>query len=57
MQAVAASTSRGDVRLEQHNIINVGSVGGDSESIRDGVLQATTQLAQQARDMMHTEHY
>ncbi|CFB66574.1 glycoside hydrolase family 104 protein [Yersinia enterocolitica] len=57
MQAVAASTSRGDVRLEQHNIINVGTVGGDSESIRDGVLQATTQLAQQARDMMHTEHY
>ncbi|WP_145931771.1 glycoside hydrolase family 104 protein [Yersinia bercovieri] len=57
MQAVAASAPRGDVRLEQHNIIHVGSVGGDSESIRDGVLQATTQLAQQARDMMHTEHY
>ncbi|HGI5912976.1 TPA: glycoside hydrolase family 104 protein [Yersinia enterocolitica] len=57
MQAVAASAPRGDVRLEQHNIINVGTVGGDSESIRDGVLQATTQLAQQARDMMHTEHY
>ncbi|EKN6210024.1 glycoside hydrolase family 24 protein [Yersinia enterocolitica] len=57
MQSVAASTPRGDVRLEQHNIINVGTVGGDSESIRDGVLQATTQLAQQARDMMHTEHY
>ncbi|MHA3679318.1 glycoside hydrolase family 24 protein [Yersinia enterocolitica] len=57
MQSVAASAPRGDVRLEQHNIINVGTVGGDSESIRDGVLQATTQLAQQARDMMHTEHY
>ncbi|HEN3281722.1 TPA: glycoside hydrolase family 104 protein [Yersinia enterocolitica] len=57
MQAVAASAPRGDVRLEQHNIIHVGTVGGDSESIRDGVLQATTQLAQQARDMMHTEHY
>ncbi|CQH31839.1 glycoside hydrolase family 24 protein [Yersinia enterocolitica] len=57
MQSVAASAARGDVRLEQHNIINVGTVGGDSESIRDGVLQATTQLAQQARDMMHTEHY
>ncbi|HHH0339359.1 TPA: glycoside hydrolase family 104 protein [Yersinia enterocolitica] len=57
MQAVATSAPRGDVRLEQHNIINVGTVGGDSESIRDGVLQATTQLAQQARDMMHTEHY
>ncbi|MFM1283127.1 glycoside hydrolase family 104 protein [Yersinia enterocolitica] len=57
MQSVAASPPRGDVRLEQHNIINVGTVGGDSESIRDGVLQATTQLAQQARDMMHTEHY
>ncbi|CNF78806.1 glycoside hydrolase family 24 protein [Yersinia enterocolitica] len=57
MQSVAASATRGDVRLEQHNIINVGTVGGDSESIRDGVLQATTQLAQQARDMMHTEHY
>ncbi|AJJ62664.1 glycoside hydrolase family 24 protein [Yersinia aldovae] len=57
MPSVAASAPRGDVRLEQHNIINVGSVGGDSDSIRDGVLQATTQLAQQARDMMHTEHY
>ncbi|CFQ33773.1 glycoside hydrolase family 104 protein [Yersinia aleksiciae] len=57
MQSVAASAPRGDVRLEQHNIIHVGTVGGDSESIRDGVLQATTQLAQQARDMMHTEHY
>lgn len=57
MPSVAASAPRGDVRLEQHNIIHVGSVGGDSESIRDGVLQATTQLAQQARDMMHTEHY
>ncbi|MFM1259537.1 glycoside hydrolase family 104 protein [Yersinia enterocolitica] len=57
MQAVAASAPRGDVRLEQHNIIHVGTVGGDSESIRDGVLQATTQLAQQACDMMHTEHY
>ncbi|EPY2703920.1 glycoside hydrolase family 24 protein [Yersinia enterocolitica] len=57
MQSVNASAARGDVRLEQHNIINVGTVGGDSESIRDGVLQATTQLAQQARDMMHTEHY
>lgn len=56
-QSVTASTSRGDVRLEQHNIIHVGTVGGDSESIRDGVLQATMQLAQQARDMMHTEHY
>ncbi|CQJ66097.1 lysozyme [Yersinia intermedia] len=56
-QSVTASAPRGDVRLEQHNIINVGTVGGDSESIRDGVLQATTQLAQQARDMMHTEHY
>ncbi|EMA9251454.1 TPA: glycoside hydrolase family 104 protein [Yersinia enterocolitica] len=57
MQSVAASAPRGDVRLEQHNIIHVGTVGGDSESIRDGVLQATTQLAQQAHDMMHTEHY
>lgn len=56
-QSVTASMSRGDVRLEQHNIIHVGTVGGDSESIRNGVLQATTQLAQQARDMMHTEHY
>ncbi|HHP9879676.1 TPA: glycoside hydrolase family 24 protein [Yersinia enterocolitica] len=57
MQAVTTSAARGDVRLEQHNIIHVGTVGGDSDSIRDGVLQATTQLAQQARDMMHTEHY
>ncbi|HHH2003222.1 TPA: glycoside hydrolase family 104 protein [Yersinia enterocolitica] len=56
-QSVTTSMSRGDVRLEQHNIIHVGTVGGDSESIRNGVLQATTQLAQQARDMMHTEHY
>ncbi|MDA5483104.1 glycoside hydrolase family 104 protein [Yersinia intermedia] len=56
-QSIAASAPRGDIRLEQHNIINVGTVGGDSESIRSGVLQATTQLAQQARDMMDTEHY
>ncbi|WP_145510919.1 glycoside hydrolase family 24 protein [Yersinia kristensenii] len=56
-QSIAASAPRGDVRLEQHNIIHVGTVGGDTESIRNGVLQATTQLAQQARDMMHTEHY
>ncbi|EPR1976834.1 glycoside hydrolase family 24 protein, partial [Yersinia enterocolitica] len=49
MPSVAASAPRGDVRLEQHNIIHVGTVGGDSDSIRDGVLQATTQLAQQAR--------
>ncbi|EKN4147389.1 glycoside hydrolase family 104 protein [Yersinia enterocolitica] len=35
MQAVTASAARGDVRLEQHNIIHVGTVGGDSDSIRD----------------------
>ncbi|AJK15448.1 MULTISPECIES: glycoside hydrolase family 24 protein [Yersinia pseudotuberculosis complex] len=57
VQPMAASSPRGDVRLEQYNTISVGTVGGDADSIRNGILQATTQLAQQARDLMYTEHY